>query len=202
MSTPRLAGQLTLLVSAQCDNCLIGTMFFFSYLSCICSLVACITQIEGLEEAADVISEISQIIWCSVRARGTRHLLLDLSTLYPPLTRVWFSQARIQTVNKGRAAVLNTYTRSIRQEVGRIRTWSQCGLRIQQQELTSALDTAAGVRVHADAAQGAAGRARQEPGHGQACAKPLCGVQSLGLTLTLTLTLSLMLTLTQNLTQL
>jgi len=30
--------------------------------------VACITQIEGLEEAADVISEISQIIWCSVRA--------------------------------------------------------------------------------------------------------------------------------------
>ncbi len=51
----------------QCDNCLIGTMFFFSYLSCICSLVACITQIEGLEEAADVISEISQIIWCSVR---------------------------------------------------------------------------------------------------------------------------------------
>ena len=43
-------------------------MFFFSYLSCICSLVACITQIEGLEEAADVIAEISQIIWCSVRA--------------------------------------------------------------------------------------------------------------------------------------
>ena len=41
-------------------------MFFFQYLSCICSLVACITQIEGLEEAADIVREISQIIWCSV----------------------------------------------------------------------------------------------------------------------------------------
>ncbi len=56
-------------------------MFFFQYLSCICSLVACITQIEGLEEAADIVREISQIIWCSVSS-----LLSALRPITPVLS--------------------------------------------------------------------------------------------------------------------
>jgi hypothetical protein len=77
------------IANTQCDNCLIGTAFFCAYLSCICNIIACLTQVGEIDFLADIISEISQLIWCSVCAcMLTQHKVqLDLREKNPNLVR-------------------------------------------------------------------------------------------------------------------
>mmetsp|Transcript_19814 Transcript_19814/g.59851 ORF Transcript_19814/g.59851 Transcript_19814/m.59851 type:complete len:297 (-) Transcript_19814:591-1481(-) len=77
------------IANTKCDNCLIGTAFFCAYLSCICNIIACLTQIGELDLIADVVSEIAQIIWCSVCAcMLTQHKAqLDLREKNPAVVR-------------------------------------------------------------------------------------------------------------------
>lgn len=77
------------IANTKCDNCLIGTAFFCGYLSCICNIVACLTSIPEIDFAADIIQEISQLIWCSVCAcMLTQHKVqLDAREKNPALVR-------------------------------------------------------------------------------------------------------------------
>lgn len=77
------------IANTQCDNCLIGTAFFCAYLSCICNIAACITGSGELDMVADVVQEISQLIWCSVCAcMLTQHKIqLDLRARNPSVVR-------------------------------------------------------------------------------------------------------------------
>ena len=51
--------------NTPCDNCLIGTMIFCSYLSCLCYIAACISGNDILEELAQCIDLIAQTVWCT-----------------------------------------------------------------------------------------------------------------------------------------
>eukprot|EP00798_Chlamydomonas_sp_ICE-L_P023030 gene23030-30224_t len=52
--------------NSKCDNCIIGTMIALEYLACICHIVACITGSGEIQQAAQIIQCIADIVWCSV----------------------------------------------------------------------------------------------------------------------------------------
>ncbi|BBN10033.1 hypothetical protein MPTK1_5g00340 [Marchantia polymorpha subsp. ruderalis] len=54
--------------NTKCDNCIIGTMFVLQYLNCICSIVACLTDIPLIDEAALITDRVADIAYCSVCA--------------------------------------------------------------------------------------------------------------------------------------
>ena len=58
-------------------------MFFLSYLSCLCHIVACVTDVPGLDAAADCVGEIAQIFWCSVRSAERRAVLYPKPYMSP-----------------------------------------------------------------------------------------------------------------------
>ncbi|KAK9749428.1 hypothetical protein RND81_02G124800 [Saponaria officinalis] len=54
--------------TTQCDNCIIGFMFCLQQLACICSLVACITGDDGLNDLAQCLNCLSDSVLCTVCA--------------------------------------------------------------------------------------------------------------------------------------
>ncbi|KIZ01789.1 hypothetical protein MNEG_6172 [Monoraphidium neglectum] len=54
--------------NTQCDNCIIGTMICAQYLACICSLAACLTGSDEINDIAQVLDCIADVLWCSVCA--------------------------------------------------------------------------------------------------------------------------------------
>ena len=51
--------------NTECDNCLIGTMIFCQYLSCLCDIAACLSGSDEIRLLADAIDIAAQLIWCS-----------------------------------------------------------------------------------------------------------------------------------------
>jgi len=54
--------------TTKCDNCIIATMFFLQYLACLCQIAACLLGSDELQELANCISWISDLVYCSVCA--------------------------------------------------------------------------------------------------------------------------------------
>ncbi|KAL7258991.1 hypothetical protein ACSBR1_004986 [Camellia fascicularis] len=54
--------------TTPCDNCIIGFMLCLQQLACIFSLVACITGIDELQEASQILSCFSDLVYCTVCA--------------------------------------------------------------------------------------------------------------------------------------
>ena len=54
--------------NTQCDNCLIATMVFFQYLACACKIAACLTDNQELDDLADIVDLIAELLYCSVCA--------------------------------------------------------------------------------------------------------------------------------------
>ncbi|KAL3743555.1 hypothetical protein ACJRO7_018777 [Eucalyptus globulus] len=54
--------------TTQCDNCIIAFMFCLQQLACICSLVACLTGSEEIEDASQCLSCFSDMVYCTVCA--------------------------------------------------------------------------------------------------------------------------------------
>eukprot|EP00878_Enallax_costatus_P026600 GHUV01028551.1.p1 GENE.GHUV01028551.1~~GHUV01028551.1.p1 ORF type:complete len:140 (+),score=46.47 GHUV01028551.1:862-1281(+) len=54
--------------TTDCDNCIIGTMIFMQYFACICSIAACITGSEEINDLAQLLDCVADILWCSVCA--------------------------------------------------------------------------------------------------------------------------------------
>ncbi|CAN1308990.1 hypothetical protein LINPERPRIM_LOCUS27544 [Linum perenne] len=52
--------------TTACDNCMIGFMFCLQQLACICSCVACLTGIDEIADLADLLTCLSDIVFCSV----------------------------------------------------------------------------------------------------------------------------------------
>ena len=54
--------------NTECDNCLIGTMIFCQYLSCLCDIAACLSGSDEIRLLADAIDIAAQLIWCTCAA--------------------------------------------------------------------------------------------------------------------------------------
>ncbi|XP_052170955.1 uncharacterized protein LOC127787122 [Diospyros lotus] len=54
--------------TTKCDNCIIGFMFCLQQLACIFSLVACISGIDELQEASQILSCAADLVYCTVCA--------------------------------------------------------------------------------------------------------------------------------------
>ncbi|XP_073313876.1 uncharacterized protein [Primulina huaijiensis] len=54
--------------TTQCDNCIIGFMFCLQQIACIFSIVAMIVGSEELSEASQILSCLSDMVYCSVCA--------------------------------------------------------------------------------------------------------------------------------------
>ncbi|XP_028081838.1 uncharacterized protein LOC114283212 [Camellia sinensis] len=54
--------------TTQCDNCIIGFMFCLQQLACIFSIVACVTGMEELQEASQILSCLADMVYCTVCA--------------------------------------------------------------------------------------------------------------------------------------
>ncbi|OAY62262.1 uncharacterized protein LOC110629852 [Manihot esculenta] len=52
--------------TTQCDNCIIGFMICLQQVACICSLVACITGSDEIGDLADLLTCLSDLVFCSV----------------------------------------------------------------------------------------------------------------------------------------
>ncbi|XP_038875430.1 uncharacterized protein LOC120067891 isoform X1 [Benincasa hispida] len=62
--------------TTECDNCIIGFMLCLSQLACICSIIACLLGSEELQEASDMVSCLSNLVYCTVCAcMQTQHKL-------------------------------------------------------------------------------------------------------------------------------
>nr|XP_027108404.1 uncharacterized protein LOC113728098 isoform X5 [Coffea arabica]XP_027115256.1 uncharacterized protein LOC113733213 isoform X5 [Coffea arabica] len=51
--------------TTKCDNCIIGFMFCLQQLACICSLIACIVGSEEIEDAAQMLNCLADMVYCS-----------------------------------------------------------------------------------------------------------------------------------------
>ncbi|KAK8640574.1 hypothetical protein V6N13_008326 [Hibiscus sabdariffa] len=54
--------------TTECDNCLIAFMIILGQIACICRLLACLTGDEGLEDLAELLTCISDLVYCTVCA--------------------------------------------------------------------------------------------------------------------------------------
>ncbi|KMT20434.1 hypothetical protein BVRB_1g004280 [Beta vulgaris subsp. vulgaris] len=62
--------------TTKCDNCIIGFMVCLQQLACICSLIACITGDEELEDLSQCLNCLSDTVMCTVCAcMQTQHKL-------------------------------------------------------------------------------------------------------------------------------
>lgn len=75
--------------NTDCDNCIIATMIFFQYLSCLCWLAACITGNDVIQDMAQIIDIIADCLWVSVCAcMQTQHKVqIDERDSNPGLVR-------------------------------------------------------------------------------------------------------------------
>ena len=60
-----IPGNMMAGLACRCDNCIIQTMVALQFLSCICNIVACLTQNELIDQAADLTDLIADIVWCA-----------------------------------------------------------------------------------------------------------------------------------------
>jgi hypothetical protein len=51
--------------TTKCDNCIIGTMIAFQYLSCICNIVAMVSGNDEIAMLANIIDLVADILWCT-----------------------------------------------------------------------------------------------------------------------------------------
>lgn len=76
-------------LTCRCDNCIIQTMVALQFLSCICNIVACLTQNEAIDAAADLTDLIADIVWCAVcgcmqtQVRPTLKITFEEQLLFP-----------------------------------------------------------------------------------------------------------------------
>ncbi|XP_008458185.2 uncharacterized protein LOC103497697 isoform X2 [Cucumis melo] len=62
--------------TTECDNCIIAFTLCLSQLACICSIIACLLGSEELREASDLLTCLSNLVYCSVCAcMQTQHKL-------------------------------------------------------------------------------------------------------------------------------
>ncbi|KAK8345647.1 hypothetical protein V6Z12_A07G162900 [Gossypium hirsutum] len=62
--------------TTKCDNCLIAFMVILAEIACICHLVACLTGNSELEDLAEILTCISDLVYCTVCAcMQTQHKL-------------------------------------------------------------------------------------------------------------------------------
>lgn len=54
--------------NTQCDNCIIGTMIAMQYFACICSIAACLTGSDEINDLAQLLDCVADILWCTVCA--------------------------------------------------------------------------------------------------------------------------------------
>ena len=91
------------LENTQCDNCLIGTMIALQYLACICSIVACLTQNEAIDDLSECLNCAADLMYCGVcacmQAQHKRQLderdanpNIVVGTLAPPVTQMFAPQ--------------------------------------------------------------------------------------------------------------
>ncbi|XP_008458182.2 uncharacterized protein LOC103497697 isoform X1 [Cucumis melo] len=61
--------------TTECDNCIIAFTLCLSQLACICSIIACLLGSEELREASDLLTCLSNLVYCSVCAcmQSSRH---------------------------------------------------------------------------------------------------------------------------------
>eukprot|EP00877_Chromochloris_zofingiensis_P000130 jgi/Chrzof1/10117/Cz04g29110.t1 len=52
--------------TTDCDNCIIGTMVCMQYFACICSIVACLTGSDEINDLAQLLDCVADILWCTV----------------------------------------------------------------------------------------------------------------------------------------
>ncbi|BAU00579.1 hypothetical protein VIGAN_10218800 [Vigna angularis var. angularis] len=55
--------------TTQCDNCIIGFMFFLQQLACIFSIIACIVGNSELREASQLLSCLADFVYCTLSIR-------------------------------------------------------------------------------------------------------------------------------------
>ncbi|KAL3349098.1 hypothetical protein AABB24_022301 [Solanum stoloniferum] len=54
------------LQTTKCDNCIIGFMFCLQQLACICSIIACLTGSEEIQDASQLLNCLSDVVYCTV----------------------------------------------------------------------------------------------------------------------------------------
>ncbi|XP_039048026.1 uncharacterized protein LOC120188683 [Hibiscus syriacus] len=54
--------------TTECDNCLIAFMIILGQVACICRLLACLTGNDELQEIAEILTCISDLVYCTVCA--------------------------------------------------------------------------------------------------------------------------------------
>ncbi|KAK8630960.1 hypothetical protein V6N13_079729 [Hibiscus sabdariffa] len=54
--------------TTQCDNCLIAFMIILGQVACICHLLACLTGNEDLQDVAEILTCLSDLVYCTVCA--------------------------------------------------------------------------------------------------------------------------------------
>ncbi|KAI8473430.1 MAG: hypothetical protein J3K34DRAFT_410720 [Monoraphidium minutum] len=52
--------------NTSCDTCIITTMIVAQYLACICSIAACLTGSQEINDAAQLLDCVADVLWCSV----------------------------------------------------------------------------------------------------------------------------------------
>eukprot|EP00775_Hariotina_reticulata_P001270 gene1270-1610_t len=54
--------------NTECDNCIIGTMIAMQYLACCCSIAACLSGSDEINDLAQLLDCVADVLWCSVCA--------------------------------------------------------------------------------------------------------------------------------------
>mmetsp|Transcript_2487 Transcript_2487/g.5152 ORF Transcript_2487/g.5152 Transcript_2487/m.5152 type:complete len:324 (-) Transcript_2487:393-1364(-) len=57
-----------LIQNTKCDNCLMAFTFCMQQLACICTIIAMLTNDDSIDQAANFVDLIADIVWCSVCA--------------------------------------------------------------------------------------------------------------------------------------
>lgn len=89
--------------NTQCDNCIITSMFMAQYLSCLCSLAACLSGNDVITDMAIVVDHIADLLWCSVCAcMQTQHKIqMDARDANPEVANP-YNAPPTQTIPVGR----------------------------------------------------------------------------------------------------
>eukprot|EP00959_Pyramimonas_sp_CCMP1952_P225645 4718438-Pyramimonas_sp.AAC.1 len=65
---PSAAYDELLIQNSKCDNCLMAFTFCMQQLACICTIIAMLTNDDSIDQAANFVDLIADIVWCSVCA--------------------------------------------------------------------------------------------------------------------------------------
>ncbi|GFR45597.1 hypothetical protein Agub_g6993 [Astrephomene gubernaculifera] len=92
--------------TTECDNCIIGTMIFFQYLSCICHILACF--VSELHDVAQFVDCLADFTWCTVCACMQTQAKAELDyrdanpgAVPPPLPGVVMQPPGVQMIPMG-----------------------------------------------------------------------------------------------------